>query len=109
MTSGYISESFPVENVLELCAQLEPIRDAAGPADRETVQRAIDWISFLRGAVAGLESRLAGDLQTVPEKALTGAVLQHFGDNPQSFETGMALARDVRLLCFFQAMAREHD
>lgn len=102
-----ISDAVPVPDLLALCTSLEPIRDAAGPADRETVQQAIDWLAFMRGAVAGLESRLAGDMETVPEQALTGAVLQHFGDEPQAFATGMALARDVRLLCFFRAIARQ--
>ena len=102
-----VSEAVPLSELMALCTALEPIRDAAGPADRETVQQAIDWLAFMRGAVAWLESRLAGDMETVPEAALTGAVLQHYGDEPHTFETGMALARDVRLLCFFRAIARQ--
>jgi hypothetical protein len=101
-----VSEAVPLPALMALCGALEPIRDAAGPADRETVQQAIDWLAFLHGAVAGLESRLLGDMETVPEAALTGAVLQHFGDEPTAYNQGLALARDVRLLCFFRAIAR---
>jgi hypothetical protein len=99
-----IGDAVPIPELMALVDALASIRDAAGPADREALQKAMDWLSFQGGAIRGLESRLAGDLETVPERALGGVVVQHCGDDPDAFKAGLALARDVRLLCFFRAI-----
>jgi hypothetical protein len=98
-----ISEAVPLPELNSLCDALTQIRNAAGPADRETVQKAIDWLAFMHGAVAGLESRLAGDMSQVPESSLRGIVLQHYGDDPDEFTRGVALALAVRDLCFLRS------
>jgi hypothetical protein len=101
-----VGDTVPTADALALADALAPIRDNCGPADRETVQKAMNWLSFQAGAIRGLESRLAGDMAAVPEKALAGVVLQHTGDEPDAYNAGMSLALDVRLLCFFQAIER---
>jgi hypothetical protein len=104
-----IGDAVPIPELMQLVDALTAIRDAGGPDDRETIQKAMDWLSFQGGAIRGLESRLAGDLDVIPEKALTGVVMQHCGDEPEAYNAGMALARDVRLLCFFRAIERSRD
>jgi hypothetical protein len=102
-----VSQAFDYHALGALNNELAGIRDCAGPADRDVIQSAIDMLSFQFGGIRGLECRLNGDLATIPDSALRGVVLQHTGADPALFNAGLALARDVRLLCFFRTLSYE--
>jgi hypothetical protein len=103
-SESFVSDTVPIPELMALVDDLRAIRDAAGPADRETLQKACDWLSLQGGMIRGLESRLNGDFAAIPDTALYALVMQHgFIDGPE-LAAAMALAVDVRLLCFFRTL-----
>ena len=100
-------ETLTLETLNRLNSGLRELALTAGPADAQLLADAQDWLNFMFGCIRGLESRLKGDADVVPEKALEGAIQTHFG-NEQAYYLPLAraLARDVRLLCFFPAIER---
>lgn len=109
-TADFLDSVMSVQATIELADALRDMETRVSAGDAETLQRASDWLAFMRGGLRAYESRLNGDLETVPDKALAGVVAQHFGDHPDRARV-FELAQDVRLLCFFRAIERgtAHD
>lgn len=106
MGDAIAGDTLKEERLRELTNGLRELALTAGPADALILADVQDWLFFMFGAIKGLESKLRGDAEAVPEKALQGVVRQYAGADPVAFELGMRLARDVRLLCFFPAIER---
>ena len=106
-TADFLASVLTPEATVELANALQAMAARAmTPDDAELLERASTWLSFMRGGLAAYESRLNGDMATVPDKALENLLLEHGFATNFEMAAGRALARDVRLLCFFRSLNR---
>ena len=105
-TADFLASVLTPEATIELADGLLDMQARVNATDAELLQRASDWLSFMRGGLAAYERRLNGDMETVPDKALENLLLEHGFATNFEMAAGRALARDVRLLCFFRALDR---
>jgi hypothetical protein len=105
-TADFLESVMSAEATVELANGLQDMKARVSPADAALLERASTWLSFTRGGLAAYERRLNGDMETVPDKALENLILEHGFATNFEMSCARALARDVRLLCFFRALDR---